>query len=160
MKSLWIRKIMILLHAITYRNQFKDILYLACATWVSRYHAWCVCSTDAVWYWAGCRCQLPDALLQDYGLDCIALLSCNNIHRSLATCRHIPEGPVAYESGKQEALKQLPATLNPSLHRSYNQYLNEPDNKVQSSWLIKSMLPPFDSASTPSWAFSFYHVDT
>lgn len=81
---------------------------------------------------AGVSCQMRR--LQDYGLDCNPLLSCNNIHRSLATCRHIPEGPVASESGKQEALKQLPATLNPALQRRYNQYLNEPDNKVPSPW--------------------------
>lgn len=109
-------------------------MYLACAAWVWRYNEWCVCSIDAVWYWAGCRCQLWDTLLQDYGLDCNPLLSYNNIRRGLATCRHIPEGPDASESGRQEALNQLPAPLNPALQRSYNQYLNKPDNKVLSPW--------------------------
>lgn len=106
-------KIMICLMLLVIAIDSKDILCLVGAAWVSRYNAWCVCSTDADWYRAGCRCQLSDALLQDYGLDCNPLLSCNNIHRSLATCRHIPEGPVALESGKQEALNQLPATLKP-----------------------------------------------
>lgn len=92
------------------------------------------CSMGAVWCWAGCRCQLSDALLQDYGFVYNPLLSSNNIHRSLATCRHISEGPGVSESWKQEALNLLPATLNPALQRGYKQYLNEPDNKVLSPW--------------------------